>query len=207
MRRTRKPAVLKQNRYGTRWFQSMPGDRDPNYKPESAAHEMTKIWLVEALRMAGYHWAEVERYGTTPDGNSWEADVYLETNGQKIAIEIQLSRQSLEDYLYRTERYRQSGVKVVWLVRHYFPYCVEASRYKGFAPFIPPKAPDLLQVPALELELRCSLDEPKHEAIRVKVLYVGERGYRTISLIEFATGLANGRLRYREKQCWQWDAS
>lgn len=49
-----KTAVLKQNQYRTRWFQSMPGDRDPNYKRESAAHEMTKMRLVEALRMEGY---------------------------------------------------------------------------------------------------------------------------------------------------------
>lgn len=70
MQGTQLPAVLKQNRRGTRWFQSRPGERDPNYKPESAAHEMAKIWMVQALRAAGYP-AEVERYGITPDGEAW----------------------------------------------------------------------------------------------------------------------------------------
>jgi K+-transporting ATPase c subunit len=54
MQGARLPAVLKQNWGGTRWFQSRPSERNPNYKPESAAHEMTKIWMVQALPDAGY---------------------------------------------------------------------------------------------------------------------------------------------------------
>jgi hypothetical protein len=206
IRRSQKPAVLKQNQYGTRWFQSMPGDRDPNYKPESAAHEMTKIWMVNALRDAGYPTAVVEKFGTTPQGDSWEADVYLEADDRKIAIEVQISPQSLEDYLSRTDRYQRSGVKVVWLVRHYRKFSIEAVRRKGFRRGDRGMYPDLYDVPALELEVRCPLDHPEQDRIRVSILDVTETRYlyRQISLREFAVGVAERRLTFRDKDRWMW---
>ncbi len=206
MRRTQKPAVLKQNQYGTRWFQSLPGDRDPNYKPESAAHEMTKIWMVKALRDAGYSTAVVEKFGTTPGGESWEADIYFEAESRKIAIEVQTSPQSMEDYLYRTERYRRSDVKVVWLVRHYRKFSIEAVLRKGFKRGSGGMYPDLYQVPALELEVHCPLDQPEQDRIRVSILDVMETRYlyRQISLWEFAVGVAEKRLTFRDKNRWMW---
>lgn len=206
MRRTQKPAVLKQNQYGTRWFQSIPGDRDPNYKPESAAHEMTKVWMVKSLRDAGYSTAVVEKFGTTPGGETWEADVYFEAESRKIAIEVQTSPQSMEDYLYRTERYRRSDVKVVWLVRHYRKFSIEAVLRKGFKRGSSGMYPDLYEVPALGLEVHCPLDQPEQDRIRVSILDVTETRYlyRQISLREFAVGVAEKRLTFRDKDRWMW---
>lgn len=205
MQGTRLPAVLKQNRGGTRWFQSRPGERDPNYKPESAAHEMTKIWMVQALRDAGYQ-AEVERYGVTPEGEAWEADVYLEVDGRKIAIEVQLSAQLFEDYLFRTERYARSGVKVIWLVRLYESFSHDAVKYKGWRPGSGGMWPDLLQVPALPLKLRCAMDDPSEDAIRVHVLRIGDPFYKLseLTLMEFVIGIAQGKLSYMQRDRWMW---
>lgn len=205
MQGTRQPAVLKENAAGTRWFQSRPGERDPNYKPESAAHEMTKIWMVQVLRTAGYP-AEVERYGTTPDGDAWAADVYLEIGERKIAIEVQLSQQTLADYFFRTQRYARSGVKVVWLVRLYDSFCAEAVKHKRRRPGDSGMWPDLLDVPALRLKLRCAMDDPVQDAIRVHVLRVGDPHYKfsELSLNEFAVGIAEGRLSYIQRDRWMW---
>lgn len=205
MQGTQVPAVLKENRQGTRWFQARPGERDPNYKPESAAHVMAKIWMVEALRAAGYP-AEIERYGTTPEGEAWQADVYLEVGGRKIAIEVQLSGQDFDEYVFRTQRYARSGVKVIWLVRLYHDFSVDAVKYKGWHPNAGPMHPDLLDVPALKLELRCGMDNPVLERMSVQVLRMGDPINRisALSLSEFAIGLAEGKLTFYEKKRWMW---
>jgi len=202
MRRTGRPAVLRENRYGTRWFQSKPGERDPDYKPESAAHEMTKIWIVQCLREAGYA-AEVEQFGTTPDGERWEADAYVEVDGKRIAIEVQLSPQSLAEYLFRTERYARSGVKVVWLVQHFEKFSIEAAISKGVIGG-QGMTPDLLHLPALAISLRCSPNEPRQDAIEIKVRHVGKIVIESISIKEFALGLVRGQLRFKDREHWAW---
>lgn len=203
MRRTGRPAVLYENKAGTRWFQARPGERDPDYTPESPAHLMTKIWLAQALRAAGYP-AEVERYGTTPDGQAWEADVYLETGDSKIAIEVQLSPQPFDDYLARTLRYTASGVRVLWLVRLYQEFSVGAIRYKGWQPG--GMWPDLFVMAALPLRLKCDLKEPVQAAIRVEVPRAGDPDHMLsqLTLEELAIGVAQGALRYRQRQHGRW---
>ena len=47
----------------------------------------------------------------------WQADVWGERNGVRLAVEIQRSYQSLRDYRKRQERYREAGVKSLWLLR------------------------------------------------------------------------------------------
>lgn len=203
MRRSGKVAVLRENRHGTRWFQSKPGDRDPDYKPESPAHEMTKIWIVRSLRAAGYK-ATAEQFGVSPEGERWEADAFVDLGDKRIAIEVQMSPQTLADYLYRTQRYRRSGVKVIWLVRHFHQFSIEAVYRKGFKPGSPGMQPDLEDVPALGLELRCSMNEPSADAIRVHVIEVGGRSYTTISLHEFALGIVSGALVFHRGSHWAW---
>lgn len=42
-------------------------------------------------------------------------DIYFEKNGQRIAIEVQISNLTMEKIIYRTEQYRRLGVSVLWL--------------------------------------------------------------------------------------------
>jgi hypothetical protein len=205
MRRTQRPAVLRENRHGTRWFQSKPGERDPDYRPESAAHEMTKIWIVQALREAGYA-AEVEQFGVTPEGERWEADAYVEVGDKRIAIEVQLSPQPLTEYIYRSERYARSGVKVVWLVQHFQQFSIEAAISKGLKGGAG-IAPDLFHVPAVAIRLRCSPDEPRQEAITIELRHVGKRHVEPITLKEFSLGIVRQQLTFKNREFWAWSAA
>lgn len=58
------------------------------------------------------------------------ADVWAEVMGFPYAFEVQLSQQHWDQYCERTERYRQSGVKVVWLVRASHFHALSVARYR-----------------------------------------------------------------------------
>ena len=66
--------------------------------------------------------------------------------------------------------------------------------------------PDLLQVPALPLKLRCAMDDPSEDAIRVHVLRIGDPFYKLseLTLMEFAIGIAQGKLSYMQRDRWMW---
>ena len=79
---------------------------------ESAEHLRLKWSVAEAVRSNSGWDAEVE----AKSGN-WRADVLAtSSSGRRIAFEIQLARQTLEDAVERTLRYEADGVEVVWLV-------------------------------------------------------------------------------------------
>ncbi len=114
--RNGQPAVLKRSIRGLKFFAHPPGGRDPDYKPESLAHLEMKAAMVQALRAAGIE-ASAEVSGRSATGDLWEADVLALPAGRRIALEVQLSPQTLDDYEFRSARYRDSGVEVVWLVK------------------------------------------------------------------------------------------
>lgn len=60
--------------------------------------------------------ATVEEPGKGATGR-WQADVWGERGEVRIAVEIQRSYQHLRDYRDRQEKYRQSGVRCIWLLR------------------------------------------------------------------------------------------
>lgn len=113
--RNRTPAVLKRSPRGLQFFAAAPGFGGTT-APESIPHQLAKIKLALGIRAAGYD-AKVEYSGSSPSGEEWQADVLVNTEAGPIAIEVQLSRQHWDDYRRRTERYKASGVSVVWLVR------------------------------------------------------------------------------------------
>lgn len=45
------------------------------------------------------------------------ADIFLENNSSKLIVEVQWSRQTLEETQKRTEDYRKAGVDCIWLFR------------------------------------------------------------------------------------------
>lgn len=81
--------------------------------PETAEHIYCKMVISEAARAAGWT-VTTERPGATPDGQSWVADVFCEHGSAQVALEVQLSPQSLEDTRRRQQRYRASGVRGAW---------------------------------------------------------------------------------------------
>lgn len=116
MPRTAWPAVPKTSIRGLRFFAHAPGFTGQLPSPESYAHTRLKIDVVKAARALGFR-AELEAWGNDGAGAEWVADVLVFLrDGTRIAFEIQLSSQHLDNFLARTERYRRSGIRCCWIM-------------------------------------------------------------------------------------------
>jgi hypothetical protein len=81
--------------------------------PETAEHLYCKTVIAKAAAEAG--WAvKTERRGTTPEGEDWVADVFCTKGTAQVALEVQMSPQSLEETERRQARYKASGVRTAW---------------------------------------------------------------------------------------------
>jgi competence CoiA-like predicted nuclease len=83
--------------------------------PESKEHLSCKEEVFRAFPFDGWI-TDVEVEGMTPDGQKWIADVMCRKDGLSIAIEIQFAYQTYDEYRLRTQRYRDCGVDVLWLI-------------------------------------------------------------------------------------------
>lgn len=137
--------ILKKSVRGTPFFAHKAGQRCAP-SPETEAHLYLKRLAVLAARTYGWM-ADSEVPGATPSGESWIADILAQKGKHKVAIEIQWSSQTNEETLQRQERYRQSGVRGLWLLRQPgFPVdlklpavCIGGNSQDGFLALIPHK--------------------------------------------------------------------
>jgi hypothetical protein len=81
--------------------------------PESAEHLYCKTLIAQAAAAAGWV-VTTERRGTTPSGEEWVADVFCTKGTAQVALEVQMSPQSLEETERRQARYKASGVRTAW---------------------------------------------------------------------------------------------
>lgn len=107
------PAVPKVSANGHPFFAHL--DDACSTSEESQWHLSAKILVRSVLEDLGCR-ASVEMPGSG-DAGRWQADVWGERGGAKLAVEIQRSYQSLRDYRRRQARYRAEGVKALWLLR------------------------------------------------------------------------------------------
>ena len=107
------PAVLKTSVRGLRFFAHLQDECTT--APETVWHQEGKEVILDGLAMLGIDGASEVRGGTI--GDEWQADTLFEVDERKIAIELQRSYQSVEDYMRRQERYRRHQIECFWLTR------------------------------------------------------------------------------------------
>lgn len=109
------PGVPKTRRNtGHQFFAHKPG-ADCNMHesgPETKEHLAAKAAIEEGARAVGWK-ATIEAPSMD---RSWIADVLAEKDGRKIAMEVQWSPQSPEDFSRRQQRYARDGVECIWFV-------------------------------------------------------------------------------------------
>lgn len=90
------------------WVHKIPCQYET--EPETLEHLNLKQWIYRKLKVE-------KKY--VPDsvfvGNQ-KPDIYIEDNGKKIAIEIQCSKISYENFLSRSLDYATKGVYVFWIL-------------------------------------------------------------------------------------------
>lgn len=107
-------AIPKTSMRFTRFFAHQNGECAT--APETVWHKTAKKFIINQLSKKGIT-AVQEKIGS-----EWIADIYFEVNDKKYAIEIQRSPQTLPTYLERQQKYNNSNVETIWLLKH--------SRYK-----------------------------------------------------------------------------
>src|SRR4051795_2029070 len=110
---SRRRAIPKVSRLGTRFFAHPPGHA-PEGGRESGLHLSLKAQCLIGARAAGWD-ALPEQSGQTPGGQDWRADVLCRRPGQpwSIALEAQVQLQGEEAYRKRQERFAVSGIRAL----------------------------------------------------------------------------------------------
>ena len=107
-------AYARVSKLGTRHFVHESGHGCKS-KRETPQHLFIKSELALGCHDAGY---SVE---TEVSGNGWRADVLATRDNERIALEIQWSRQTYEETAARQAQYADSGIRTTWIFRK-IPY-------------------------------------------------------------------------------------
>jgi len=108
-------AIPKTSKLGTHYFaHSKLGDCSS--APETVEHLHLKYLAAKAATECGWE-VYTEYHGETKAGEKWIADVYCSKGKAAIALEMQWSQQTEEEFKRRQGRYAESGVRCAWLYR------------------------------------------------------------------------------------------
>lgn len=205
------PAVLKRSPLGLQFFACAQGYSGIT-EPKSLEHQMAQVELVNGIRSAGFL-ASIEKPGRTPAGEAWTADVWAEVAGVPYAFEVQLSQQHWDDYLARTQKYIQSGIRVIWLVHSKHFRALNIARYrhhlKEGVPHPIALNHAMIHMPVMPLDLVEGQPLVQGSMKVVVLLDEGQPPVRRISLGDFGAGVLNGHLRLvaikdSEERHWCW---
>lgn len=110
-------AIPKTSRLGNFFF-SHQARGECTTAPESPEHIYLKTLIAKAAIESG--WKAITEYRSiSPAGEAWIADVYCTNGDEARVIEVQLSRQSPEEFIRRQGIYAASAVKSIWLASQY----------------------------------------------------------------------------------------
>ncbi len=103
-------AILKTSKLGTKFF-AHKSLKTCDWEPESVDHLRIKDIIYTCCREEGWHVDPECRF------DDCIADIYLENNDRKTVIEVQLSPQNKEETIIRHNKYKEHGLKCIWLFK------------------------------------------------------------------------------------------
>ncbi|AMM31617.1 hypothetical protein SA2016_0931 [Sinomonas atrocyanea] len=106
------PGVPRRSKLGLKHFAHKPGQNCPLHWDETQEHLELKALLAKAARAAG--WEATLEFAA--DDRSWIADVLVTDGSRRIALEVQWSPQSEDDFVRRQRRYAAAGLECLWFV-------------------------------------------------------------------------------------------
>ena len=108
------PGYPKTSPRGMKFFSHFPNTDCQAHEsgPETPEHLAAKAAIADAARAHG--WTATIEYPA--DDRSWIADVLVENGVRRIAIEVQWSPQTPEEFARRQQRYEAAGLECVWFV-------------------------------------------------------------------------------------------
>jgi len=171
--------ILKTSKLGLRFFSHKAKGQCSTSK-ETEEHLIIKSLAAQIARQQGWD-ALTEVSGKTPQGERWRADVLACKGTHKVAVEVQLSSQTIDETIRRQAVYKASGVRGLWLLKQPgFPLskqlpavCVTGNKETGFVALL-----------------------PKHEKMRVTDKREPENWHQSMPLDNFLSGVFAGRLKF-----------
>lgn len=107
-------AIPKTSSRGTQFFaHAITGNCES--ENESQEHIFLKTIIAKSARSAGWD-VYTEWAGETPNGDKWVADAFCTKGNVKIAFEVQLSYQPLDQTKTRQNKYKESNVRCAWFI-------------------------------------------------------------------------------------------
>lgn len=107
------PAIPKTSVRGLQFFAHL--NDECTTAPETNWHKEGKAAVLDAIASLGL--AGLSEVPGGQEGDEWKADTLFEVDGRRIAIELQRSYQTVDDYIARQERYARYNVECFWLTR------------------------------------------------------------------------------------------